>query len=139
MSYSPTNAEVQAGEGTLSENGANTEKRNNQTSAKTGKSRRNKVASITHIPGNPNRKHQGEPQNHTHDTNTHTHQLTKENSRRTPNTTMVTQGGLLEDRTKDGRVRSNKDKGYYNKQEKMQKNKSTHKNPLPIFYEFRAF
>jgi hypothetical protein len=48
MYHSPTNRKLQAGKGTLSENGANSKKGNNKTSSGTGKNTRNKVASITY-------------------------------------------------------------------------------------------
>jgi hypothetical protein len=98
MRHSPSNGKLQAGKGTLSEIGANTQKGNNETSSGTGKNTRNKVASISYR----QRSKQEAPRRATH--------KHIGNSRKTPNTTMVTQEGCprTEQRTE---TRRNKDEG----------------------------
>jgi hypothetical protein len=66
MYHSSTNGKLQAGKGTLSENGANTQKGNNETSSGTGKNTRNKVASIQ--AKKQNKKHQEEQHTNTSET-----------------------------------------------------------------------
>jgi hypothetical protein len=92
LCQSPTNRKLQAGKGTLPASTANTQNSNNKPSSGTGKNTRNKVTSINHTRDN---KH----------TNQNTSPQRRNNAGRTPNNTMVSESGLLEDIRRTGRGR----------------------------------
>jgi hypothetical protein len=93
LRHSPTNGKLQAGEGTLPESTANTQNGNNEPSSGTGKNTRNKVTSINHT------------QETTNTPIKNTSPRRRNAAERTPNNTMVSGSGLLEDIRKTGRRR----------------------------------